>query len=358
MIFIIVSAYNAQSCLKNAVNSVITQKYTDWKMILVNDGSTDDTLNICEKYAKQDSRIFVINQNNTGQFEARLNGYKFIKNLSYNNEDYIAFLDADDVFYDENSLQNMIDASRSGEADIVCAQHSMVSAVNSGTDKTESHYILKNEEYFEDSEEIKKRIAISFFGEHYIYNALWAKLFKVSLFEKVNEIEYFPKRYGEDLFVNMHLFLNADTVSITTKKVYKYVQGGLTSKFMPYYFDDIVKIHCFRKECIDKYNLPEEYSRCTDFQTRSFFHNWILMCYRYRVYKNEELVKEIKRCAEDKNISEILADEAACRKDNYAGEFLVCAGKGDYYGAYKEIKVAAKNLNFFGKVKNKLKDLL
>lgn len=92
--------YNASKFLKDAIESVLSQGYDNLELILVNDGSTDDSLVICNYYASQDERVVCISQSNRGQYEARRPAVKFI--LSKNNgacpDDWILCIDADGMY--------------------------------------------------------------------------------------------------------------------------------------------------------------------------------------------------------------------------------------------------------------------
>lgn len=90
---IIIPIYNGARFLRDTLNSVLAQTYKNYELILVDDGSTDSTLAICEEYAKNDSRIKVYHQKKDGKSKAMENGYKIAcKHTS------IAFLDGDDIF--------------------------------------------------------------------------------------------------------------------------------------------------------------------------------------------------------------------------------------------------------------------
>lgn len=94
-ISVIVPIFNAGPYLGKCVESLIHQPYTDLQIILVNDGSTDDSLAIAKQYAEQDSRIEVYTQSNQGQSAARNLGLQYAKG------EYISFVDADD-YIDED----------------------------------------------------------------------------------------------------------------------------------------------------------------------------------------------------------------------------------------------------------------
>lgn len=89
-ISIIVPVYNNQKTIERCVESIIGQTESNWNLILINDGSTDNSLEICEKYEKKDNRIKVINQKNNGVSSARNRG------LEVADGDYIIFVDSDD----------------------------------------------------------------------------------------------------------------------------------------------------------------------------------------------------------------------------------------------------------------------
>lgn len=86
--------FNAEKYLNQCIDSIIRQKSSDWELVLVDDGSSDNSLNICKQYEKTDSRIKVFTQDNSGSATARNNG--FINSCG----EWVAFLDADDWIED------------------------------------------------------------------------------------------------------------------------------------------------------------------------------------------------------------------------------------------------------------------
>jgi glycosyltransferase involved in cell wall biosynthesis len=96
LVSIIVPAYNADKYITETIDSVIAQTFTNWELILVNDGSTDNTLKIVENYSLNDKRISFISKPNTGVSDTRNEGITKAKG------EYVAFLDADDVWLPNN----------------------------------------------------------------------------------------------------------------------------------------------------------------------------------------------------------------------------------------------------------------
>ena len=93
LVSIIMPVYQAEKFLCDTINSVLAQTYSNWELILVDDGSTDSSGEICDTYARKDNRIKVVHQLNAGQASARNSGMDLAKG------DYIGFLDNDDFYY-------------------------------------------------------------------------------------------------------------------------------------------------------------------------------------------------------------------------------------------------------------------
>lgn len=96
LVSIIVPAYNAEKYIAETIDSVIAQTYSNWELIIVNDGSTDNTLRVIENYLNKDKRISFITKHNTGVSDTRNTGITKAKG------EFIAFLDADDVWLPNN----------------------------------------------------------------------------------------------------------------------------------------------------------------------------------------------------------------------------------------------------------------
>lgn len=106
-IHVIIPVYNAVRYLREAVDSVLNQPYKNIDIVLVNDGSTDGSSELCDEIAAQESRVSVIHQANAGVSSARNAGIDFVLRRGAT-EDYLAFLDADDAwtscFWDDNNI--------------------------------------------------------------------------------------------------------------------------------------------------------------------------------------------------------------------------------------------------------------
>ena len=116
---VIVPVYNVASYLPEALDSIVNQTYKDLEIIIVDDGSTDDSASICEKYASSDSRIKVIHQDNRGLSGARNTG------LAHATGDLVSFIDSDDslspVF-----IESLVNAMESSSAPIAVCRFAVI----------------------------------------------------------------------------------------------------------------------------------------------------------------------------------------------------------------------------------------
>ena len=112
MISVIIPVYNVEAYLKECVDSVLAQTYTDYEIILVDDGATDSSGGICDEYANRDSRIQVIHQENGGLSAARNTG------LEHSLGDYIYFLDSDD-YIEKETLESLVHCIKAENPDFI-----------------------------------------------------------------------------------------------------------------------------------------------------------------------------------------------------------------------------------------------
>lgn len=115
---IIIPVYNTEQYLRQCLDSVVSQTLKDIEIIIVNDGSTDNSLNILQEYQKKYSHIKVVNQTNKGYSEVRNVGLKIA------NGDYIGFVDSDD-FIEKNMFEKLIKKALETNADIVSCNYYM-----------------------------------------------------------------------------------------------------------------------------------------------------------------------------------------------------------------------------------------
>ena len=205
LISIIVPVYNTEKYLKKSIDSIINQTYKNIEIILVNDGSTDNSKKICEEYKKKDKRIRLINKENGGQGSAKNTG------IQYATGNYIGFVDSDD-YIDEDMYEVLYNLCIDNHAEI-----SMI-AFNKVIDGKIMKTINFNEEIMVlDKFNAMKELLLD--REIKSYN--WNKLYKKELFE---EIKFSEELKYEDIEINAKLFTIINKLAYKKIPKYYYVQ--------------------------------------------------------------------------------------------------------------------------------------
>ena len=222
MISVIVPIYNSEKHLNKCVDSILNQTYKDLEIILIDDGSTDNSPKICDEYAKNDNRIKVIHKENGGLSSARNAGLKIATG------EYITFVDSDD-YIDVTMYEKMHASIKKPNADI-CMCGSKTVDKNC---KEIARDILPDDCLFT-GEDIILNFVIK------LKTAVWNKLFR---YEIVKNIHFPPGRvHGEDL-VFLSMFLDKTTTMSTVSDAcyfyFKRQNSITTSRFSERAFDEI-----------------------------------------------------------------------------------------------------------------------
>ena len=128
LVSIIVPVYNAQSHLSRCLESICGQEYKNLELIVINDGSKDKSLPVCEEFRKKDSRILLVDKANSGVSDTRNLGLKLASGK------YVEFVDSDD-YLDPDFTERLVAAAEENEADFVIAPYKMV--IPAGASKPE-----------------------------------------------------------------------------------------------------------------------------------------------------------------------------------------------------------------------------
>lgn len=203
-ISIIMPVWNAEKYLERSIASVKNQTYQNWELIIVDDGSDDNSISICEKESRKDLRIKLICNEHGGTALARNTGIKEAEG------DYIGFLDADDVFH-PMFFEKMINAVIKNKTDIALCR------TVRGTDATEFCRQVPNVTFdVETNEEVFKRM---YQGQWPDLIAPYTKIYKRYIFDRVS----FPEgRYFEDAATMNLAIYYGNKVSVTDTAMYFY----------------------------------------------------------------------------------------------------------------------------------------
>ena len=201
---IIVPVYQVEKYLRQCIDSILAQTFTDFELILVDDGSKDQSGQICEEYSERDSRICVIHTENRGAAAARNAG------LARASGAYIAFVDSDD-YLSENMLQRMCEVIQNSKCDLVICNFLHVFP-----DEKDNFSRPLQDMEISGREVLAHRKTQKNYG---VWTVVWNKLYKRKLFENLR----FPEgKYFEDEFFSDQLYLSCGSVHVVSDVLYFY----------------------------------------------------------------------------------------------------------------------------------------
>ena len=267
LISVIVPIYNTEQYLPECIESIISQTYKYLQIILVNDGSTDNSLKICRHYEKVDKRIVVIDKENEGVVLAREAGLRIAAG------DYIAFVDSDD-WIDCTMYAALLEKLIATNADVI----------------TSSYYDEKDP-CFREGKYPKSGVYQSGMAENKLYENLfydngngivaghWDKIYKKDLIKKFHGKVDHRVCYGEDAMCTYPLILNADKVCVTDHCFYHYRKrdGSASRKMMPDYYVQMMLLYDYlHTECYNHYCRETLISQLKEYMIGIFMHG--LLC--------------------------------------------------------------------------------
>ena len=278
MISIIVPVYNAEKFLGNCIESILKQTYCDFELILVDDGSTDKSLNVCESYREKDSRIKVFHNNN--------HGVSYTRNyaVSIAQGEFIGFVDSDDLIHPEmySILYNAVKSSKCGMA---FCRHRMF-------DKDETFLLKKivtsNIKILE-----KKQVFSSFYGTFDIpYVSCCTKLISSKLLKNISFCT--DLAYGEDNLVAMECYYNADIIAFCDEELYYYRKNEQSATNNQWTLKRLDSIYAYMKgwDYWKEHDEPEIESFCSTKGLKLLLSMWVTLPEsNYKKQSEEVLLK-------------------------------------------------------------------
>lgn len=266
---VVMPAYNVEKIIGRAIDSVIHQTYTNLELIVVNDGSTDASLDVIQKYS--DSRIIVISQANGGLSCARNVGMRKAKG------DYLVFIDSDD-WYEETYIEELVSTSvKNGAQLVTCGmifhkpkkiQYSTV-------------YDLMCSSFFENNEFLSLL-------ESGIMNSVCNKIYDLQIIRS-NNLQFKSIAIIEDLEFNLHYVEHIKRACFIPIYLYHYdnTSSVLTKKVSTEMFDNYIHLHAWllSKVPVEFFNIVSQF----------IFHQYYSFFVRYtnRLLKKQITLREV-----------------------------------------------------------------
>ena len=206
-ISVIVPVYNVEKYIHRCIDSILAQTFTDFELILVDDGSTDSSGKICDEYSAKDNRVFVIHKENGGVSSARNSG------LSKAQGQYVAFVDSDD-FVDKHYLEKLL--SIKAELCICGARY---------LDEAEKFLgvALKTDNKIE---KVTEKCILNWYEQGALYS-VWGRIFMLSIIKEYDLLFDVNTTRGEDTIFMFNYVERCSEVGFISDELYNYVKYGL-----------------------------------------------------------------------------------------------------------------------------------
>lgn len=279
MITIVVPVYKVEKYLNRCVDSILDQTYTDFELLLVDDGSPDNCGKICDEYAEKDNRIFVIHQKNGGLSAARNTGINWF--YEQNRSDYITFLDSDDWLHPEY-LRILMNGITENDVKISVCNYKRV------TDE------IPHENY--DKVEYELTSPENFLLNHFWqYNYAWNKLYHKSAFK---DIRYPVGKIFEDTFTTYKALHKCEKIAYTDLQLYYYFYNEQGISHSPWKPSELVVFDAMQEQLqfYKAKGLQKAYAK----EFELFVHHHAYQIVRIKenkndLKKNKTKLKELKK---------------------------------------------------------------
>lgn len=250
LVSVIVPAYNAEKYIKRCITSILEQSYREIELIIVDDGSKDNTEKIISEYVKCDNRIIYIKQNNSGVSAARNKGFEISQG------EYIMFADSDD-WMAVDMIKSLVMEVKQKSADVVFCNYNMVDRdVIKVCDDVIDYKVY-------DGKKINYITKNMFAGGKY-FSAVWRGIYRSELIKRKN-IKFVDVKFAEDLLFNIEYLLNCNKAVVIKQSLYNYFRHEDSSlerlktdikevSKLPYNLYEILE----KCEVLDEYNTKME----------------------------------------------------------------------------------------------------
>lgn len=301
---IIVPIYNAAEYLSRSIQCLINQTLDDIEIILVDDGSTDESYQICERYQSKDKRIKLFHKTNEGQGIARNYG------IEHASGEFVGFMDSDDTV-DVNMFKELYEKAQSCEADMV---YSFMENEIMSKDIWFENFIADTKEY---RVEVINQIIGSLPIEQedsILGMSVWRSIFRRELINSRN-IRFISERKvnSEDMLFNFDFLINCNKVAFVDKAFYKYCHDNSNSFSVTYNdkrFIMFKNLYNELKKRLDMYNLNDDY-QLLRIQRRFLANVRVILMEKARwINKNNRLhvLESIKEILNDELLKSLLND--------------------------------------------------
>lgn len=321
---VIVPLYNQKRHLESCLRSICNQTYRNLEILVINDGSTDNSPDIARKMANQDSRIRVIDKTNGGVASARREGY-----LNATGE-FIAFSDNDDLLT-ANAIEIMLGHIEKHDVDLVIGKSKMkLGPITWGSilGDIPKHQVISQPELY-------NKYYVSFFGKTFFPVDIWGRLFRKSVIDnayKQTDLYNDKIRFlADDVYFNMKLFPYLQSLYVTDELVYYYRYGGTVYHFNRNY-PEVLTLSDLRLDILDEKGYSDGYLPLyVEYANKVYYHAEQLLEFKKSDY--QVIIDFFSQELSTRKIFRRMQDFFTNHECNYPGVELML--NHDYDGMYK-----------------------
>ena len=259
---ITIPVYNVEKYIHQCLDSVMEQTFKDFEVIILDDGSTDNSGNICDEYAHKDSRVKVIHDKNMGLLMARRRALQYVKG------EYVLFLDSDD-YWEKDLLENIYNIFSENKIDMVFFRYKAVNA--EGKELYQQKKLLKDKELICDAGKfICYKIATSF-----EYNTMWLKCIKKDKIDiRADYSDVKDVSMGEDALQSIKIAPNIGNMVYLDRPLYNYRVNisSISTKITEKHLQDYLKVRTAVDDAMSTYYKKDssEYIQKIEYDIRGF----------------------------------------------------------------------------------------
>ena len=300
-ISVILPVYNVEKYIARCLDSIVNQTYKNIEIIVVDDGSSDNSGKICEEYKQRDNRIKVLHIDNVGVSNARNIALQEVSG------EYIQFVDSDD-YIEKEMLQEMAECMDNNTAELM-----VTGFINQ--EETFSDLVLPEEEGKYNIHEYAGRIMKTPYS--FIYGVLWNKLFRADIVKENNIAFTAETNFGEDFIFVLEYLKYVTSVFVLRKGFYHYVRYNTNSLMYIQSKKNDAEEYCLilKKRLVIYHYYMEFYKKIGMYEENKNKINEYMLGYwvgRYRVFFSNMSWKEKKICRrfilENKELKQCISD--------------------------------------------------
>lgn len=318
---IIMPIYNVERYLEKAIKSVLNQTHKNIELILVNDGSPDNSIQICQYYEGKNDRVYLINQENKGVGYARNAG------LARATGTYIYFIDSDD-YIDANLIEDNVKVAKETAADLVV--FGFIEELTSQDGKTTKRIKTPKQTFSKSKEHFRNH-----FNAYYSFTpyALWNKLYKHQYLIE-NNIQFSDQTIGEDALFNLQVYSQIEKVVVNSNTYYHYVfrPNSAVNHYMENRFQQEYKIAKSFEQLMREWDKSQQFQELIE---KEYWNTIYLelknLSSRECSLKKKEKISKVKRMVQDKKLCEAVVHLADQKEENKFVKMLLLAVKNKHY---------------------------